>query len=191
MRDCCRRSGHRTISAARANAHDDAFRLSIAAAKNEVLCFGKIHVRLGTSSRKELMKFCLIVSLCMCACVRVITNFILILPRVTLHPRTANQVGEDSRCRGGIVHIRVGCSRALLVRRHCSTALWRFRVSTSNSPNGRSRPHSYTQLRYIIILTLNKIFEYVEMTIFSRPMRQFSESQGALTSSCKYLRHSR
>lgn len=40
MRDCCRRSGHRTISAARANAHDDAFRLSIAAAKNEVLCFG-------------------------------------------------------------------------------------------------------------------------------------------------------
>lgn len=43
MRDCCRRSGHRTISAARANAHDDAFRLSIAAAKNEVLCFGKIH----------------------------------------------------------------------------------------------------------------------------------------------------
>ena len=45
MRDCCRRSGHRTISAARANAHDDAFRLSIAAAKNEVLCFGKIHVR--------------------------------------------------------------------------------------------------------------------------------------------------
>ena len=45
MRDCRRRSGHRTISAARANAHDDAFRLSIAAAKNEVLCFGKIHVR--------------------------------------------------------------------------------------------------------------------------------------------------
>lgn len=41
MRDCCRRSGHRTISAARANAHDDAFRLSIAAAKNEVLCFEK------------------------------------------------------------------------------------------------------------------------------------------------------
>ena len=29
MRDCCRRSGHRTISAARANAHGDAFRLSI------------------------------------------------------------------------------------------------------------------------------------------------------------------
>lgn len=29
MRDCCRRSGHRTISAARANAHGDAFKLSI------------------------------------------------------------------------------------------------------------------------------------------------------------------
>ena len=29
MRDCCRRSGHRTISAARVNAHGDAFKLSI------------------------------------------------------------------------------------------------------------------------------------------------------------------
>ena len=81
---------------------------------------------LGTSSRKELMKFCLIVSLCMCACVRVITNFILILPRVTLHARTANQVGEDSRCRGGIVNIRFGRSRALLERRQSPKALWRL-----------------------------------------------------------------
>ena len=104
---------------------------------------------LGTSSRKELMKFCLIVSLCMCACVRVITNFILILPRVTLHPRTANQVGEDSRCRGGIVNIRVGFSRALFVRRESSTALWRFRASTSNSPSSRTWPHYDTNLRYI------------------------------------------
>ena len=109
----------------------------------------KYTYELGTSSRKELMKFCLIVSLCMCACVRVITNFILILPRVTLHPRTANQVGEDSRCRGGIVNIRVGFSRALFVRPESPKALWRFRVSTSNSPSGRSWPQTYTQVRYI------------------------------------------
>ena len=126
---------------------------------------------LGTSSRKELMKFCLIVSLCMCACVRVITNFILILPRVTLHPRTANQVGEDSRCRGGIVNIRVGFSRALFVRRESSTALWRFRASISNSLSGLMWPHTHTAFRYSYHkLTLNEIFECVEMTICSRPI---------------------
>ena len=39
---------------------------------------------------------------------------ILILPRrVTLHVRTTSLLGEDSRCRGGIVHIRFGCSRVL------------------------------------------------------------------------------
>ena len=31
-----------------------------------------------------------------------------ILPRATLHLRIANQVVMDSRCRGGIVHIRGG-----------------------------------------------------------------------------------
>ena len=52
--------------------------------------------------------------------------------------RIANRVGEDSCCRGGIVHIRSVCSRALLVTLLCPTALWRFRVSTSNSPSGRT-----------------------------------------------------
>ena len=33
--------------------------------------------------------------------------------RVILHARIANQMGEDSRCRGGIVNTRCGCSRAL------------------------------------------------------------------------------
>ena len=94
---------------------------------------------------------------------------ILILARVTLRLRTTSLLGEDSCCRGGIVHIRGGCSRALLVRPNSSTALWRFRVSTSNSPSGRSWPPTHTPIRYIIILTLNKIFEYVEMTILSRP----------------------
>ena len=39
-----------------------------------------------------------------------------LLPYITSNLRIANRVGEDSCCRGGIVHIRGGCSRALLVR---------------------------------------------------------------------------
>jgi hypothetical protein len=35
---------------------------------------------------------------------------------VKCHVRIANRLGEDSYCRGGIVNIRCGCSRALLVR---------------------------------------------------------------------------
>ena len=69
---------------------------------------------------------------------------ILILVRVTLHLRIANQMGEDSRCREGIVHSRGGCSRARSVWRQSPKALWRFRVSTSNSPSGRTRPHTNT-----------------------------------------------
>ena len=95
---------------------------------------------------------------------------------------------KGSRCRGGIVHIRGGCSRALLVPLLCSKALWRFRVSTSNSPSGRSRLHSTRQFVILIILTLNKIFEYVKMTI-SAAQEAVPQSQGALTSSRKYLSH--
>ena len=58
---------------------------------------------------------------------------ILILPRyVTLHLRIANHMVMDSCCRGGIVHIRCGYSRALFARPESSKALWRFRASTSN-----------------------------------------------------------
>ena len=49
---------------------------------------------------------------------------------------------------------------------------------------------NYTHFVIFIILTLNKIFEYVKMTIFSRPIGS-SQSQGALTSSRKYLSTSR
>ena len=69
---------------------------------------------------------------------------ILILVRVTLHLRIANQMGEDSCCREGIVHSRGGCSRARSVWRPSPKALWRFRVSTSNSPSDRTRPHTHT-----------------------------------------------
>ena len=68
---------------------------------------------------------------------------------VTLHLRIANRVGEDSRCRGGIVNTRCGFSRALFVRPESPKALWRFRVSTSNSPNGRSLPQPHTHVRYM------------------------------------------
>ena len=73
----------------------------------------------------------------------------IILERVTLRVRIANWTGEDSRCRGGIVHIRGGCSCVRGIRRPRPKALWRFRVSTSNSPSGRTWPHAYTQVRYI------------------------------------------
>ena len=38
------------------------------------------------------------------------------LARGALRSRTTNHLGEDSYYRGGIVNIRCGCSRALLVR---------------------------------------------------------------------------
>ena len=68
---------------------------------------------------------------------------------VTFHLRIANRVGEDSCCRGGIVHSRSVCSSALLVRPNSSKALWRFRASTSNSLSGRDMPHFHTHMRYI------------------------------------------
>ena len=113
------------------------------------------------------------------------------LARGALRSRTTSLLGEDSYYRGGIVHIRVGCSCALLVRPQSPKALWRFRASTSNSPSGRSSAASqHAHVRILIIFTLNKIFEYVEMTILSRPRGSF-QSQGAFASSRKYLSTSR
>ena len=68
---------------------------------------------------------------------------------VALHVRIANRLVTDSCCRGGIVHIRGGCSRALFVRRRRSKALWRFRASTSNSLSDLFRLYSHTPTRYI------------------------------------------
>ena len=72
-----------------------------------------------------------------------------LLPYITSLLRTANRVGEDSCCRGGIVNIRGGCSCVPTRRPKTSTALWRFRVSTSNSPSGQTRLHAHTPIRYI------------------------------------------
>jgi len=38
---------------------------------------------------------------------------LLLLLCITLHLRNTNQMGEDSRCRGGIVHSRGGCTFSL------------------------------------------------------------------------------
>ena len=65
-------------------------------------------------------------------------------------------------------------------------ALWRFRVSTSNSLSGRTGRPTDTHFAIFIIFTLKKIFEYVEMTILAA-QEAVLQSQGALTSSCKYL----
>ena len=68
---------------------------------------------------------------------------------VALHVRIANQTVMDSYCRGGIVHIRGGCSRALFVPPYSPKALWRFRASTSNNLSGRAWPPTYTPVRQI------------------------------------------
>ena len=73
----------------------------------------------------------------------------IILERVTLRVRIANWTGEDSRCRGGIVHIPFGFYCARRIRSNRPTALWRFRASTSNSPSGRTWPPTDTPVRYI------------------------------------------
>ena len=96
----------------------------------------------------------------------------IILERVTLRVRIANRVGEDSFCRGGIVHIPFGCSRALLLGRPRPTALWRFRASTSNSLSGRSRLHTHTHLRYIYQTYARQDIRVCEDDLLKPPKRQ-------------------
>ena len=68
---------------------------------------------------------------------------------MTLHVRIANQVVMGSCCRGGIVNTRGGCSCALLVPPDSPKALWRFRVSTSNSLSGLLWLPLHTPIRQI------------------------------------------
>ena len=95
---------------------------------------------------------CMCVFVCCIFCVVYITLILLILVRECVaitRRRIANLVGEDSCCREGIVHTRFDFSCALLVRPQSSKALWRFRVSTSNSPSGRSWLQAHTHIRCI------------------------------------------
>ena len=78
--------------------------------------------------------------------------------------------GEDSRCRGGIVNIgRGGCSCARLATAQTSTALWRFRASTSNSLSGRSRLHAHTPTCHIYHTYARQDIRVCEDDHFSRP----------------------
>ena len=65
------------------------------------------------------------------------------------HLRIANDMVKGSRCRGGIVNTRGGCSSERLARPQSSKALWRFRASTSNILSGRSWLPIYTPIRHI------------------------------------------
>ncbi len=87
------------------------------------------------------LSFFLSFSLFVCVCV--------FMRRVKFLLRETNRLGEDSRCRGGIVNTRGGCARERIERPESSTALWRFRASTSNSPSGRTGPPTDTQFRDI------------------------------------------
>ena len=99
---------------------------------------------------------------------------ILILTRVTLRVRIAKRVGECSYCRGGIVNTRGGCICALLERPESPTALWRFRVSTSNSSSDRYRPPIDTHICYIDHTYAQQDIRVYEDDHFQPPMRQYT-----------------
>ncbi len=96
-----------------------------------------------------------------------------LVARVTLHVRIANRVVEDSCCRGGIVHIRFGFSRALVEGPKSSKALWRFRVSTSNSLNGRTWPLPNTPMCHIDHTYAQQDIRVYEDDHFEPPKRQY------------------
>ena len=121
--------------------------VGVSAAQNEGL-FAFL-LRTWCIEKREFLRSALF-SLCVCLSVCVLLQvsiLILILIRVTLHVRIANQVVKGSRCRGGIVNIRGGCSRARSVPPKSPKAIWRFRASTSNSLSGRSGLQTDTHIR--------------------------------------------
>ena len=122
--------------------------------------------------------FCISFSLSVCVSVLhfklCVVCFCVFMRCVKFRPRIANWMGEDSCCRGGIVHIRCGCSCARLARPKSPKALWRFCASTSNSPSGRSRPHTYTQIRYIDQTYAQQDIRVHEDDHLKPPIRQFS-----------------
>ena len=92
---------------------------------------------------------------------------------ITFHLRIANRLVTDSRCRGDIVNILGGCSRARILRPTCPTTLWRFHASTSNSPSGHWRPHKYTHVRYIYHIYAQQGIRVCEDDRVQLPLRQF------------------
>ena len=123
-------------------------------------------------------------SLCVCVCIlqgcalivicvfMIIMMMMMILVNVVPRARIANRVVTDSRCRGGIANIRGGCSCALFVQLESPTALWRFRVSTSNSPNDLLWPPINTPMRYIYQIYARQGIQVYEDDRDELPMRQ-------------------
>ena len=97
-----------------------------------------------------------------------------------LHVRIANRVVTGSCCRGGIANIRGGCSRALLEQRPRPKALWRFRVSTSNNPSGRSWLHNNTPVRHIYDTYVQQDIQVYADDHFEPPKRQYSNPKALL-----------
>ena len=87
--------------------------------------------------------------------------------------RIANHLVKGSCCRGGIVNIRCGRSCALLVQPQSTKALWRFRASTSNSPSGRTWPHTHTPIRYIYQTYAQQDIRVCGDDHFEPPNRQY------------------
>ena len=99
----------------------------------------------------------------------IILILFLILARATLRVRIANQVGEDSCCRGGIVDTGGGRSRALFLERPRPRRFGGF-VQVLQTVQVAVHGRQLTRTFVIFIkLTLNKIFEYMKMTTLSRP----------------------
>ena len=86
--------------------------------------------------------------------------------RITLRPRTPNQVGEDNYCRGGIVNTR---GFALCVSRS-PTALWRFRFKQC-----LMWPHTHTPFRQI-----DRTYAQQDIRVCGGDHFEMAFSQGAL-----------
>ena len=145
-------------------------RLSLSACK--VFCVGKFEFYVSFTSFFSRVRL-LHVSRAYVLYHRIGITLILIMARVTLRARIASQVGEDSCCRGGIVHIRVGCSCARSIRRNSSKALWLFRASTSNSLSGRTWPPTYTHLCHIHHTYAQQDIRVYEDDHLKPPKRQY------------------
>ena len=90
--------------------------------------------------------------------------------------RIANQVVTDSRCRGGIVNIRSDCGGAQPIQPSRSTALWRFRVRTLNSPSDLSQPHADKHNRQIDRIYAQQGIRVYGGDPFELPLRQYMNS---------------
>ena len=125
----------------------------------------------SSSSSTKRMFFCLSLSLFLCVRVYEACK----VPSSYRQLRGRGQLLSRRYCKHSVWLFLCAFRR----RRRRPKALWRFRVSTSNSPSGLSGCTRTRTFVIFIILTLDKIFKYVEMTIYSRPIGSY-QSQGAL-----------